>query len=155
MATKKTKKIVQKNLSKEVEKRIDKAIDKTIDIIVDKRLDEIDKSIKVKPEEKPNKDYKLIFATSYFLFFISLFFAKEHQDKKFYANQGLMVLIEAAISALIWVLIDTLFGFTAGLIVGCVLFGFIVLLALTGCIKTLMGKDKYVLPLIGRITLIK
>ena len=91
-----------------------------------------------------NKTYA---ALAYLIFFIPLLAAKDSAFGKFHANQGLVLLIVAIISQLLYII--PIIGWIAAPILGIAVFVF----AIMGIINAINGNAKE-LPLIGGINLI-
>lgn len=148
------------------EDAINKQIDKTIDKIVDNTFENIEKQEKqekeiLKKTEKnaeksmeSKKDEKIIFGVSYFLFFISLIFSKS-DERKFYANQGLVLLIFGVVGAIFFRFVIGLIHYETSIILSMIFYVFILLFATYGLVKTLLGEKFVLIPLIGKIKLIK
>lgn len=160
----KTKKTVAPNI-KTAETKIDgvisRQVDKTIDKIVDKTFDKIKKEehqekkkVKNADSAEQKKDERIVFGLSYFLFFISLIFSKS-DERKFYANQGLVLLMFLVAGGVFFRFVIGLLHYETSLILSLIFYVFVVLFALYGFIKTLRREELTRLPLIGRIKLIK
>lgn len=144
----------QKKVEEVIEKKIDQWIDKT----VDKTLDEIDNAEKIKKQEADNlqsfEKQKIVFALSYFLFFIALIFSKDSR-KNFYANQGLVLFLTAILGGLLFRVGLALIHYELALIVSLVFYVLVFLFALFGFVKTIRNQQFVLLPIIGKITLLK
>lgn len=153
-----------KTTQTKIEDVINKQIDKTIDKIVDNTFEDIEKQEK---QEKINlkksknvekletkKDEKIVFGLSYFLFFISLIFSK-NEERKFYANQGLVLLIFAVLGSVFFRFVVGLIHFETSIILSIIFYVFVCLCAIYGLVKTLMGEKFVKIPFIGKIKLIK
>lgn len=171
MATKKPK-IAIKVTQEKIDEVINKQIDKIIDNAVDKTLKEIDdsekqskkktKEISQKNQLEKNKENnnfeknKFVFALSYFLFFVSLIFVKEDKkSSRFYANQGLVLLISTLIGSFIFNFCFSFIHKELALILSLIFYVIILAYAVFGFSKTMAGEKEVILPIIGKIKLIK
>lgn len=154
IVTVKTK--IEEAINNKIDNQIDKIMDKTF-----KSIEEQEKEEKRKLTKRPyghapkeNKNEKIVFALSYFLFFISLIFSKS-QERKFYANQGLMLLIFAVVGAVFFRVVVGLIHYETSIILSVIFYIFVCLCATFGFVKTLTGEKNVQIPLIGKIKLIK
>lgn len=156
-------------IRKKVDEKIDEIIDKQIDKMVDKTLKELDekdsnlpKSKKLDSNEqnetkKSNNDFeqnKLVFALSYLVFFLPYICAKNSPDKNFYANQGLVLLLTSIVFGVAIGLLS-LASSVLGWILSIIIYVLVIAELVYGVVKTIQGQEKTLLPIIGKITIIK
>lgn len=125
-----------------------------------------EKSTGTKPEESEAKPMtsdermqrKIICSLSYLfgiLFFLPLIVYPEDPFARFHANQSLVILLTVVIGEVIFGILGVIpgVGFVFGIL--CGVFG---LIMLVGCILAILGvvrEEKYELPVLGKIRLIK
>lgn len=164
---------IEEVISKQVDKTIDKIVDKTFDEIKQEETkqkrkksakqetkvtkfetEETKQQKKFETKENKKKDERIVYGLSYFLFFISLVFSKS-EERKFYANQGLVLLLFTIVGAVFFKFVIGLLHYETSIISSLIFYVFVLLFATYGLVKTLMGEKQTEIPLIGRIKLIK
>lgn len=180
---KSTKQKIEMKIDDIIDKRIDKIVDQTLKELEKKEAYSTGESKKEKLEDVKvqndiaseeslienvqdngqekstlrNSDFvknKTLFAFSYLLFFLPLIWANNSPYKTFYANQGL-VLFLTTIFATVIVSLTGLISVVLTWIFSIFLYVIIIAELLYGVLKTLQEEERVVLPVIGKINILK